>query len=55
MSLKDIASSVAQQLMCALTTADVHMSNTCCAYVTQLLGGKFTPLVTGKYKKQLAK
>lgn len=50
MSLKDIALSVAQQLLCARTSADVHMSNTCCAHVIQLLDGKFTPLVTGKYR-----
>ena len=42
MSLKDIALSFAQQLLCARTSADVHMSNTCCAHVTQLIGANFT-------------
>ena len=32
-------SSAAQQLLCARPTADVHMHNTCCAHVNQLLDG----------------
>lgn len=39
MSLIYIASSVAQQLLCARPTADVHMPNTCCAHVNQLMDG----------------
>ena len=38
-SSKDIAPSVAQQLLCARPSADMHMHNTCCAHVTQLMGG----------------
>ena len=50
MSLKDIASSVAQQLLCARTPTDVRMPSTCCAHVTQMMGGKFTTIVAGKYR-----
>ena len=39
MSSEDIGSSVAQQLLCARPTADVHMHNTCCAHVNQLMDG----------------
>ena len=39
MSSGYIGSSVAQQRLCARPSADVHMHNTCCAHVNQLMGG----------------
>ena len=45
MSLEDIGSSVAQQLLCARPSADVHMHNTCCAHVTQLMGGNLITIL----------
>ena len=39
MSSEDIGSSVAQQLLDGRPTADVHMHNTCCAHVNQLMDG----------------
>ena len=42
MSLSYIGSSVAQQLLCARITADMHMHNTCCVHVHQVLGGRGT-------------
>ena len=40
-TLKDIASLIAQQLLCDCMAADMHMYITCCACVYQLLGGLF--------------
>ena len=37
MLLRQLVSPVAQQLLCACITADMHMHNTCCACVGQLL------------------
>lgn len=39
MSLRYIGSFVAQQLLCARITADMHMRITCCAHVNQVLDG----------------
>ena len=39
MSSENIGSSVAQQLLGGRPTADVHMHNTCCAHVNQLMDG----------------
>ena len=37
MLLRQLVSSVAQQLLCACITADMRMHNTCCACGSQLL------------------
>ena len=37
MLLRQLVSPVAQQLLCACITADMHMHNTCCACGGQLL------------------
>ena len=39
MSLKQIGSLIACQLLCACPSADMHMYYTCCAHVTQLMDG----------------
>ena len=40
MSSGNIALLIAHQLLCARITADVRMSNTCCASVAQVLDGE---------------
>ena len=45
MSLKQIGSLVAYQLLCARPSADMHMYYTCCAHVTQLMGGNMITIL----------
>ena len=43
MLLRQLVSTVAQQLLCACITADMRMHNTCCACGGQLLCANYYP------------
>ena len=43
MLLRQLVSTVAQQLLCACITADVRMHNSCCACDDQLLCANYYP------------
>ena len=51
MLLRQLVSTVAQQLLCACITADMRMHNTCCACGGQLLCTNYYPDKRSHYPK----